>query len=44
MESRKTTFEERIEIASYAEDELSDNEKLKLENKQLKAELKAQRI
>ena len=27
-----------------SEDELSDNEKLRLENKQLKAELKAQRI
>lgn len=89
MASRKTTFEERIEIATYAiehnrnyietsqkfqvsyqqvrswvlkvdssgfeslrngrgrkksEDELSDNEKLRLENKQLKAELKAQRV
>ena len=89
MASRKTTFEERIEITTYAiahnrnyietsqkfqvsyqqvrswvlkvdtggfeslrdgrgrkksEDELSNNEKLRLENKQLKAELKAQRI
>ena len=89
MPSRKTTFEERIEIATYAiehdrnyiessqkfqvsyqqvrswvlkvdaggfeslrdgrgrkkpEDELSENEKLRLDNKRLRAELNAQRI